>query len=164
MISIVITTLFLIEIPLTLWSIGSEFYNPYGRFPHASLHIFDAIIILTTFVLEVVLRGKERELAGLLVILRLWRLLKLVGGEKFVFFLVMRFAYLLLAGRRRGRRRRAGGRYSQGTKPGEIRAGRVSFRAHSGSGRESGTSRKGYLARVSSHCDLLGQSVSFCLS
>ena len=90
-ISIVITTLFLIEIPLTLWSIGSEFYNPYGRFPHASLHIFDAIIILTTFVLEVVLRGKERELAGLLVILRLWRLLKLVGGEKFVFFfLVMR--------------------------------------------------------------------------
>jgi len=80
-ISIVITTLFLIEIPLTLWSIGFEFYNPYGRrFPHASLHIFDAIIIVTTFVLEVVLRGKERELAGLLVILRLWRLLKLVGG------------------------------------------------------------------------------------
>jgi len=80
-ISIVITTLFLIEIPLTLWSIGSEFYNPYGRFPHAPLHIFDAIVIVTTFVLEVVLRGKERELAGLLVILRLWRLLKLVGGE-----------------------------------------------------------------------------------
>ena len=87
MISIVITTLFLIEIPLTLWSIGFEFYNPKGRFPHASLHIFDAIIIVTTFVLEVVLRGKERELAGLLIILRLWRLLKLVGGEKFAFIL-----------------------------------------------------------------------------
>jgi len=35
---------------------------------------------LTTFILEVILRGKERELAGLLIILRLWRLVKLVGG------------------------------------------------------------------------------------
>lgn len=31
--------------------------------------------------LEVILKGKERELAGLLIILRLWRLLKLVGGK-----------------------------------------------------------------------------------
>jgi voltage-gated hydrogen channel 1 len=81
LISTVITTLFLVEIPLTLWSLGLEFYNPRGRVPHAILHVFDAVIIVTTFVLEVVLRGKERELAGLLVILRLWRLLKLVGGE-----------------------------------------------------------------------------------
>ncbi|KAN0133804.1 hypothetical protein V8E53_008528 [Lactarius tabidus] len=80
LISTVITTLFLIEIPLTLWSLGPEFYKPQGPVPHASLHLFDAIIILTTFVLEVVLKGKERELAGLLIILRLWRLLKLVGG------------------------------------------------------------------------------------
>jgi hypothetical protein len=82
LISTVITTLFLIEIPLTLWSIGPEFYKPKGQVPHSSLHLFDAIVIVTTFVLEVVLRGKERELAGLLIILRLWRLLKLVGGEQ----------------------------------------------------------------------------------
>ena len=81
LISTIITTLFLVEIPLTLWSLGFEFYNPRGPVTHATLHVFDAIIILTTFVLEVVLRGKERELAGLLIILRLWRLLKLVGGE-----------------------------------------------------------------------------------
>ncbi|SRR6266403_1513809 len=81
LISTIITTLFLVEIPLTLWSLGFEFYSPRGRFPHATLHIFDAVIIVTTFVLEVVLRGRERELAGLLIILRLWRLLKLVGGE-----------------------------------------------------------------------------------
>jgi len=80
----VITTLFLIEIPLTLWSFGFEFYKPYGQVPHASLHLFDATIIITTFVLEVILKGKERELAGLLVTLRLWRLLKLVGGEQTV--------------------------------------------------------------------------------
>jgi voltage-gated hydrogen channel 1 len=81
LVSTVITTLFLIEIPLTVWSLGFEFYDPRGRYPHASLHIFDSVIIVTTFVLEVVLKGKERELAGLLIILRLWRLLKLVGGE-----------------------------------------------------------------------------------
>ncbi|KAH9063394.1 hypothetical protein EDB87DRAFT_1673466 [Lactarius vividus] len=80
LISTVITTLFLIEIPLTIWSLGFKFYKPHGQVPHASLHLFDATIIVTTFVLEVVLRGKERELAGLLIILRLWRLLKLVGG------------------------------------------------------------------------------------
>ncbi|KAH9050727.1 hypothetical protein EDB84DRAFT_1258819 [Lactarius hengduanensis] len=80
LISTVITTLFLVEIPLTIWSLGLEFYKPHGRVPHASLHLFDATIIVTTFVLEVVLKGSERELAGLLITLRLWRLLKLVGG------------------------------------------------------------------------------------
>lgn len=81
-ISLAITTLFLAEIPVTLWAMGPNFYNPVGSFPHASLHLFDAFVIVATFVLEVVLRGRERELAGLLIILRLWRLVKLVGGQK----------------------------------------------------------------------------------
>jgi len=79
-ISLVITTLFLIEIPLSLWALGFQHLNPFGPAPHASLHLFDALVIVTTFTLEVTLRGKEQELAGLLVILRLWRLVKLVGG------------------------------------------------------------------------------------
>ncbi|KAF8894557.1 hypothetical protein BD779DRAFT_1467157 [Infundibulicybe gibba] len=79
-ISLIITTLFVVEIPLTLWAFGPKFYNPLGGVTHARLHLFDAFIIVTTFALEVVLRGKERELAGLLVILRFWRLVKLVGG------------------------------------------------------------------------------------
>lgn len=79
-ISLVITYLFLIEIPLSLWAFGRQYMNPFGPVTHASLHAFDAFIILTTFILEVVLRGRERELAGLLIILRLWRLVKLVGG------------------------------------------------------------------------------------
>jgi len=78
-ISLTITTFFLVEIPLTLWSLGPRFYNPF-KTPHASLHLFDAFIITGTFVLEFVLKGRERELAGLLIILRLWRLVKLVGG------------------------------------------------------------------------------------
>ncbi|THH20351.1 hypothetical protein EW146_g960 [Bondarzewia mesenterica] len=79
-ISISITTLFLVEIPLALWAFGLQYYNPLGSVTHASLHLFDVSIIVTTFVLEVVLRGKERELASLLIVLRLWRLVKLVGG------------------------------------------------------------------------------------
>jgi hypothetical protein len=84
-ISLVITAFFLIEIPLTLFAFGVEFYNPFGNVTHAKLHLFDAFIILTTFVLEVVLKGRERELAGLLIVLRLWRLIKLVGGELILF-------------------------------------------------------------------------------
>lgn len=38
------------------------------------------MIIVTTFVLEVALKGRERELVSLLIVLRLWRLVKLVGG------------------------------------------------------------------------------------
>ncbi|KAJ7905389.1 hypothetical protein B0H14DRAFT_2327329 [Mycena olivaceomarginata] len=79
-ISLGITSFFLLEIPITLWALGLKFYDPWGGVPHAALHFFDAIIILTTFVLEIVLKGREQELAGLLIILRLWRLVKLVGG------------------------------------------------------------------------------------
>ena len=79
--SLGITTLFLAEIPITLWSMGLSHYNPFGSVPHAGLHLFDSAIIMVTFILEVVLRGRERELVGLLVILRLWRLVKLVGGK-----------------------------------------------------------------------------------
>ncbi|KAI0328543.1 hypothetical protein GY45DRAFT_991083 [Cubamyces sp. BRFM 1775] len=79
-VSLVITTLFLAEIPITVWALGWQYYNPVGPVTHAALHFFDAAVILTTFVLEVGLRGRERELASLLVILRLWRLVKLVQG------------------------------------------------------------------------------------
>ncbi|KAI8998504.1 hypothetical protein BD414DRAFT_453302 [Trametes punicea] len=79
-ISLTITTLFLAEIPITIWALGLQYYNPMGPVTHAALHLFDALVILTTFVLEVGLRGRERELASLLVILRLWRLVKLVQG------------------------------------------------------------------------------------
>jgi len=79
-ISLAITTFFLIEIPLSIYAFGFTFYNPFGPVPHSVLHAFDAIIIVTTFILEVALKGREQELASLLIIFRLWRLVKLVGG------------------------------------------------------------------------------------
>lgn len=71
----------MLEIPLATWAFGLSFYNPFGDVIHAGFHLFDALIIIITLVLEIGLKGRERELAGLLIILRLWRLVKLVGGE-----------------------------------------------------------------------------------
>ncbi|EED84189.1 predicted protein [Postia placenta Mad-698-R] len=79
-ISLAITAFFLVEIPINIWAFGWTFYRPGGRALHSSLHFFDAVVIATTFIFEVVLRGRERELASLLIILRLWRLVKLVQG------------------------------------------------------------------------------------
>jgi hypothetical protein len=83
-ISLAITSAFVLELPATLWALGPSAYDPRGPVPHAGLHLFDAAVVLTTFVLEVGLNGRERELAGLLVLLRLWRLVKLVGGARAV--------------------------------------------------------------------------------
>ena len=84
-VSLGINTLFMLEIPVTLWAMGFGHYDPFGSTPHAGLHLFDGLIIVTTFVLEVLLKGRERELAGLLIVLRLWRLVKLVGGQNTLF-------------------------------------------------------------------------------
>lgn len=83
-ISLAITAFFLVEIPINIWAFGWTFYRPGGRALHSSLHFFDAVVIATTFIFEVVLRGRERELASLLIILRLWRLVKLVQGSSSV--------------------------------------------------------------------------------
>lgn len=72
-----------------MWALGLRYFNPLGKTIHASLHLFDAVVIVTTFVLEIVLRGKERELASLLIVLRLWRLVKLVGGACFSHTIVL---------------------------------------------------------------------------
>lgn len=60
---------------------GPQYYNPLGHITHAAPHLFDAAIIVTPFILEVVVKGRERELAGMLIVLHSWRLVKLVGGE-----------------------------------------------------------------------------------
>lgn len=52
-VSLVITSLFVLEIPLSLYSLG---LNHYTTAEHAYLHAFDAAVIVTTFALEVFLR------------------------------------------------------------------------------------------------------------
>ncbi|KAI8084388.1 uncharacterized protein B0P05DRAFT_436756, partial [Gilbertella persicaria] len=75
-ISIFICTMFLFECILCLVAFGPGYYLP--DYPHWKLHVFDAAVVSTTFLLEVILRGKEREIAGLLIIFRLWRVVKII--------------------------------------------------------------------------------------
>jgi voltage-gated hydrogen channel 1 len=49
-----------------------------GRYLRSKFHIFDAIVIVTSFVVEVTLQGVTEEIASLIVILRLLRVVKIV--------------------------------------------------------------------------------------
>ncbi|TFK76547.1 hypothetical protein BDN72DRAFT_831129 [Pluteus cervinus] len=79
-VSLGITSIFLAEIPFSLWAFGWKTYNPFGDHPYAGLHLFDAFIVISTFALEVGLKGAESEVAALLIMFRLWRFVRLLGG------------------------------------------------------------------------------------
>ncbi|CAO3674847.1 unnamed protein product [Rhizopus stolonifer] len=75
-VSLFICVVFGLEILLSLIAFGPKYYLP--GWPHWKLHVFDAAVVTTTFVLEFVLKGKEREVAGLLIVFRLWRIVKVI--------------------------------------------------------------------------------------
>ncbi|KIJ34696.1 hypothetical protein M422DRAFT_233390 [Sphaerobolus stellatus SS14] len=66
-ISLAISCVFLLELVVFVWAFGPMYY--FG----SVLHFCDGAIIVATFILEVVFRGRERELAELLIIFRLVR-------------------------------------------------------------------------------------------
>lgn len=66
-ISLAITILFMVELVTFTWTFGLKYYF------HNFLHFADGAIIIATFVIEVVLKGQERELAALLIMFRLIR-------------------------------------------------------------------------------------------
>ncbi|KAG0211927.1 hypothetical protein BGX28_007209 [Mortierella sp. GBA30] len=75
--SLAIVTFFLAEIVLKIYAFGLHYFwrgTPYGL-----LHLADAMIIIISFLLEVFLSGAEQELGALLIIFRLWRVVKLTG-------------------------------------------------------------------------------------
>ncbi|KAJ3042931.1 hypothetical protein HDV00_006238 [Rhizophlyctis rosea] len=73
-ISTVILILFNLELIAHLVAFGPRFFT------HNALHLFDAAVVITSLILDLVLRGKEQEVAGLLVVLRCWRLVRVVDG------------------------------------------------------------------------------------
>src|SRR6266498_2019842 len=76
LIAFTINTIFVIEVILKLFIFGFGYYI---KEAHWHLHLFDAVIIYTTFFLEIFLSGKQREVAGLLILFRLWRLIKVLS-------------------------------------------------------------------------------------
>ncbi|KAF9185283.1 hypothetical protein BGZ51_002758 [Haplosporangium sp. Z 767] len=75
--SLAIVSVFVLEILLRLFAFGPRYF--WKPTPHGYLHLIDAVIILTSFLLEVFLKGAGQELSSLLIIFRLWRVLKLTG-------------------------------------------------------------------------------------
>ncbi|CAG8457736.1 2822_t:CDS:10 [Acaulospora colombiana] len=76
-IAFLINTVFVIEIFLNLFVFGNQYFS---TGPHWFIHLFDALVVIATFLLEIFLKGKEREVAGLLIIFRLWRLIKILSA------------------------------------------------------------------------------------
>ncbi|KAG0021582.1 hypothetical protein BGZ81_008852 [Podila clonocystis] len=75
--SLAIVSMFMVEILMKLFAFGPRYF--WHGTPHWVLHVFDAVVIMTSFVLEIVLRGVSQELSSLLIIFRLWRVVKLTG-------------------------------------------------------------------------------------
>lgn len=70
-ISIAIASIFTVEQLLKLFVFGPHYFANFW-------HLFDAFVIITSLVLECVLKGAARETASLLIIFRLWRLVRVV--------------------------------------------------------------------------------------
>ncbi|CAK7211325.1 hypothetical protein SCUCBS95973_001074 [Sporothrix curviconia] len=68
---LVISSLFLVELLATLWAFGWELFASW-------FHCFDAFVILVSFVVDVLAHGVLEEIASLVIVLRLWRVVKIV--------------------------------------------------------------------------------------
>ncbi|KAL3857163.1 hypothetical protein ACJMK2_011879 [Sinanodonta woodiana] len=74
--SIGILSLFIIELIVKLYAVRLEFF-------HHKIEIFDAVIIIVSFALDIVYRntiGPESG-TGLLIVLRLWRVVRIINGK-----------------------------------------------------------------------------------
>lgn len=73
--SIAILTFFMMEIFFKIFVFRLEFF-------HHKFEILDAIVVVVSFILDVVLlfREHEFEALGLLILLRLWRVARIING------------------------------------------------------------------------------------
>ncbi|BGP38576.1 hypothetical protein JCM10450v2_002525 [Rhodotorula kratochvilovae] len=145
--SLIITGAFVFEIPLDLTAFGPRYYT---SMRYHWLHLVDSLVILVAFVLEIVLEGIAGELASLVTILRLWRVVKLVSTAEIGMVdyneLTMHEEERAMWARERDRmrgvveglRRRLGRYEGGGSEKGGVRSGgrgggRKSSETHSGS-------------------------------
>lgn len=70
-VSVAFSTLFLVELLASVWAFGREFFQ-------SKFRVFDAFVITTGFVLDVCLKGVLEEVGSIVVVLRFWRVFKLL--------------------------------------------------------------------------------------
>jgi len=70
-ISLVFSCLFTAELIASIWAFGFRYFT-------SKFHCLDALVILSSFTVDVLLRGIIEEVASLIIILRLWRVFKII--------------------------------------------------------------------------------------
>ncbi|GKU06344.1 unnamed protein product [Fusarium langsethiae] len=70
-IGLVFSCLFVAELIACVWAFGWGYFNSW-------FHCFDAFIVVAGFVTDVALRGVIEEVASLIVVMRLWRVVKII--------------------------------------------------------------------------------------
>ncbi|KAK1750821.1 hypothetical protein QBC47DRAFT_87364 [Echria macrotheca] len=70
-VALVFSSLFLAELLVSVWAYGRRFFSDW-------FHCFDGFIILASFIIDVLTRGILEEIGSLIIILRLWRFVKIV--------------------------------------------------------------------------------------
>ncbi|KAI9739426.1 MAG: hypothetical protein M1818_005114 [Claussenomyces sp. TS43310] len=68
---LVFSSVFMAELITSIWAFGWRYFTSW-------FHVFDGIVILAGFIVDVLLRGVLEEVASLVVILRLWRFFKII--------------------------------------------------------------------------------------
>ncbi|ROV92372.1 hypothetical protein VMCG_09153 [Cytospora schulzeri] len=68
---LVFSCLFMVELIMCLWAFGFEYLKSW-------FHLFDALIIVASFLIDCLTRGIVEEVASLVIILRLWRFVKII--------------------------------------------------------------------------------------
>ncbi|KZF25626.1 hypothetical protein L228DRAFT_80173 [Xylona heveae TC161] len=69
--SLVFSCLFMLELMASVCAFGFGYFNSW-------FHCFDATVIVAGFVIDVLLRGVVEEVASLVIVLRLWRVFKIM--------------------------------------------------------------------------------------
>ncbi|KAI9734966.1 MAG: hypothetical protein M1834_002048 [Cirrosporium novae-zelandiae] len=70
-VSLVFSCLFMLELLASVWAFGFIYFK-------SMFHCFDATVIVAGFIIDVVLKGIIEEVGSLVVVLRLWRVFKII--------------------------------------------------------------------------------------
>ncbi|KAJ6014561.1 hypothetical protein N7540_009152 [Penicillium herquei] len=69
--SLVISCLFMGELVVAALSFGMKYFSDW-------FHVFDSLVIIVAFTIEISLRGIGEELGSLVIVLRLWRVFQII--------------------------------------------------------------------------------------
>jgi len=70
-VSLIFSCLFMLELLASIWAFGLPYFK-------SKFHCFDAFVIIAGFIVDVCLKGVLEEIGSIVVVLRLWRVFKII--------------------------------------------------------------------------------------